>query len=194
MLKKPRAIISITGGATNLDLSAAMRDSLIQDIRMLAKLTRAFIITGGTNSGCMELAGQAACGMGIDCIAIAPLGLFNNHEALQKTSGGPCADFDPKVEKKPYCQLDQNHTHFILLDTQKPEDKGAFTLLLCSCENSDGKEYLITLSSFAGKGKMPFGSETATRAKFEVAFSARNQVQVSPRHDQSAFACGGVDL
>ena len=130
MLKKPRAIISVTGGATNLDLSAQMRDQLCKDLRELALLTRAFIITGATNSGCMELAGQAVHGMGIDCIGIAPLGLFYENEKLQSTAGWhrDVSNFNPKAVKpdtvsKPYCQLDQNHSHFILLDTQTAEQK-----------------------------------------------------------------------
>jgi hypothetical protein len=150
-LNQPRAIISVTGSAANLDITTAMRTGLKHDISRLAQLTSAFLVTGGTNTGCMELTGEASRSVhGINCIGIAPLGTFHGHEALKGNRGEICGDYNPRQAppKGPYALLDQHHSHFILLDTK------------------------------ANPNNTYWGTEVSIRASFESYFAKLNNIDL----------------
>ena len=58
-LPRPELIISITGGAGDLHSPAAMQEIIERNLARVSDITRAWIVTGGTDSGVMKMAGAA---------------------------------------------------------------------------------------------------------------------------------------
>jgi transient receptor potential cation channel subfamily M protein 2 len=58
-LYKPHLLISVTGGAQNFTISSKMKQAFKQGLLKVATSTEAWIVTGGTDTGCMKLVGEA---------------------------------------------------------------------------------------------------------------------------------------
>jgi hypothetical protein len=54
-LDSPNLIISITGGAQDFTIDANTKKAFKKGLIKAAKTTNAWIVTGGTNFGCMRL-------------------------------------------------------------------------------------------------------------------------------------------
>ena len=54
-LPRPRLLISITGGATNFEMNA---ESILYQLMATARLTNAWLVTGGSNAGIMKYVGK----------------------------------------------------------------------------------------------------------------------------------------
>jgi hypothetical protein len=84
-------------------------------------LTKAWVITGGTNCGVMELVGQTMADQDSVCLGITSWGIVQDHEELERHSGfvhqyvpyQSRARAGPTGERAP---LEPNHTHFIFAD------------------------------------------------------------------------------
>ena len=163
-LRRPRSVISITGGALNFDITNHMREELSEDIIQLARSTRSFIVTGGSNCGVMKLAGHAVRDnpqAQVDCIGFAALGLIDKSEAWSELHGdraGPSQDpvgqayTEPidTTEKAPggKVELQPNHSHYIFVDSPP----------------NPGGDY--------------FGTEVQLRTRFESAFAKFNDIKL----------------
>lgn len=77
-------------------------------------------MTGGTNTGVMQLVGEALEGTKSTCIGISTYGIVTNRQHLQHLQydelGGKCPYrvSSSLVEKGAY--LDHNHTHHLMVD------------------------------------------------------------------------------
>ena len=57
-LDLPNVLISVTGGAMGLEVEKRLLTSFQRGLRAAVRTTKAWVITGGTKSGCMELVGK----------------------------------------------------------------------------------------------------------------------------------------
>jgi hypothetical protein len=118
-------LISVTGGAKNLDMGAHTTQRLKEDLVSLALMTSGCIISGGTAVGVMSLIGQALHeherGHEIDCIGIMTHGLIQGHEKFEgKVDLGVVevnATPTHAQAKSELVQMDEDHTHYVFVDT-----------------------------------------------------------------------------
>ena len=85
-LKKPQLIISVTGGAKNFTIPHRMKKAFKRGLIKAAASTRAWIITGGTNTGVMRLVGEAVTeefhATNITVLGIATWGAITNRDTM----------------------------------------------------------------------------------------------------------------
>ncbi|XP_069388931.1 transient receptor potential cation channel subfamily M member 2 isoform X2 [Paralichthys olivaceus] len=125
-LSPPNLLISVTGGAKNFYLKAGLKNMFHRGLIKVAQTTGAWIITGGTHAGVMKHVGQAvrdhalssSCTQSqIVAIGVATWGVIHNREALVNSEGCYPAHYlmDINGQGRLSC-LDNNHTHFLLVD------------------------------------------------------------------------------
>ena len=92
-LSQPDVIISVTGAAddSGIELNDEQRDVFKQGLLNAVRMTNAWVITGGTNSGVMGLVGktmaeQRTSETGV-CLGIVTWGIVKNHEDLETRTG-----------------------------------------------------------------------------------------------------------
>ncbi|EDO47658.1 predicted protein, partial [Nematostella vectensis] len=148
-LDLPKLLISVTGGAKNFILSPKIKRVLREGLLKAAQTTGAWVITGGTNTGVMRHVGEAVKGHTVmsrgeqlkntahqvHLIGIASWGIVDHKEML----------VNPKVEVVPYQMtssmqsrgacLDNNHSHFILVDNGTDGEYGGEISFRASLEN-----------------------------------------------------------
>ena len=119
-LRVPRILISVTGGAMSFDLPPQVDRSIRAGLRNAAVASKAWFITGGSNSGVMKYVGEALVdgkGQSITpIIGVASWGVLNGRDLMEKANGGYVDYGNPDKYAKPHVSLDRNHTHFILVD------------------------------------------------------------------------------
>uniref|UniRef100_A0AAV2J7V9 TRPM SLOG domain-containing protein n=1 Tax=Knipowitschia caucasica TaxID=637954 RepID=A0AAV2J7V9_KNICA len=124
-LPPPNLLISVTGGAKNFYLRARLKNMFHRGLIKVAQTTGAWILTGGTNTGVMKHVGQAvrdhalssSMGGHIVAIGVATWGILHNRHTLINPKGCFPAYYEADVEGQGHlCCLDQNHTHFLLVD------------------------------------------------------------------------------
>ena len=122
-LKPPALLLSITGAAKNFHLEPWMRNLFRTGLAKAAGCSNAWVITGGTKSGVMQLAWEALGERSTHTdsrpplIGIAPWGWINeSHREQLMIHGGDVATLDPSPDSKEEHMLDPNHTHFMLVD------------------------------------------------------------------------------
>eukprot|EP00079_Xenopus_tropicalis_P029951 XP_012825656.1 PREDICTED: transient receptor potential cation channel subfamily M member 8b isoform X2 [Xenopus tropicalis] len=126
-LKTPNLIISVTGGARNFSLKPRIR-KIIRRLIYIAQSKGAWIFTGGTHNGLTKYIGEVVRDNTISqssegkvaAIGIAAWGMISNRDSLIRSpddEGKYIAHYvmDEKKEDGLY-YLDNNHTHFILVD------------------------------------------------------------------------------
>ncbi|XP_066433176.1 transient receptor potential cation channel subfamily M member 2 [Eleutherodactylus coqui] len=125
-LEVPNLLISVTGGAKNFRMKVRLRNIFRRGLMKAAETTGAWIITGGSHAGVMKQVGEAVrdfC-MGntnkntkIVTIGIATWGIVHNRNSLISTTGSFPAEYyiDEESQGGLSC-LDNNHSHFILVD------------------------------------------------------------------------------
>ncbi|XP_061579658.1 transient receptor potential cation channel subfamily M member 2 isoform X2 [Cololabis saira] len=159
-LSPPNLLISVTGGAKNFYLKAHLKTVFNRGLIKVAQTTGAWIITGGTNTGVMKYVGQAVKDHALSssirskivAIGVGTWGVIHNREALVHKDGSFPAHYlmDSKDQGQLSC-LDNNHTHFLLVDDGTHEHYGVEielrTLLeKCICRKHLGnKESDVTI-------------------------------------------------
>ncbi|XP_041364293.1 transient receptor potential cation channel subfamily M member 8-like [Gigantopelta aegis] len=125
----PKLLISVTGGAKYFEMKPRLKDMLKQGLCHAATSTGAWIITGGTGTGIMQIVGEAiheytmahdVQDQKLVALGIATWGIISNRSALVgKGDKGlfpatyAIKDVQADTREAP---LDHNHTHFILVD------------------------------------------------------------------------------
>ena len=129
---EPPSVISVTGAAAAEGESEA-GEIFRRGLRKAAAITRAWIITGGTKSGVMELVGKTVreADTQVTCIGIAPAGAVQGHEAIfSKKVGKVCAydraRLEPGFSSAGSARLDPNHSHFVLYHDHGLKGNAAF--------------------------------------------------------------------
>ncbi|XP_056409084.1 transient receptor potential cation channel subfamily M member 2-like [Hyla sarda] len=123
-LSMPSLLISVTGGAKNFNISPRLKNQFSRGLVKAAQSTGAWIITGGSHAGVMKHVGEAIrdfsgdqLGSEIVLIGIATWGIVHNREYLLSAAGGAPALYPmDEGSQGSLCCLDNNHTHFILVD------------------------------------------------------------------------------
>ncbi|KAM4796298.1 transient receptor potential cation channel subfamily M member 2-like [Rhinophrynus dorsalis] len=123
-LSVPNLLISVTGGAKNFSISPRLKNEFSRGLVRAAQSTGAWIITGGTHAGVMKHVGEAVrdfsggqANSDIVLIGIATWGIVHNRKLLLSEAGGAPALYQmDEGSQGALCCLDNNHTHFILVD------------------------------------------------------------------------------
>ncbi|XP_073517307.1 transient receptor potential cation channel subfamily M member 2-like isoform X2 [Phyllobates terribilis] len=123
-LSMPSLLISVTGGAKNFNISLRLKNEFSRGLVKAAQSTGAWIITGGSHAGVMKHVGEAIRdfsgdqqGSQIVLIGIATWGIVHNRKYLLSEAGGAPALYPmDEGSQGALCCLDNNHTHFILVD------------------------------------------------------------------------------
>ncbi|XP_039673521.1 transient receptor potential cation channel subfamily M member 2 isoform X2 [Perca fluviatilis] len=124
-LSPPNLLISVTGGAKNFYLKANLKNMFHRGLIKVAQTTGAWIISGGMHTGVMKHVGQAvrdhalssATQGQIVAIGVATWGIIHNREALVHSEGCFPAHYVMNTESQGRLScLDNNHTHFLLVD------------------------------------------------------------------------------
>ena len=139
-IEQPSVVLSVTGSAQAMDLEPRLEAFLEKGIFDAARSTRAWVITGGTDTGVMALAGKAIRARDTNIrtaesvkwttplIGIAPLHRVTGGDALSRTmpeDGAAPPKIPYRKDKKnssASAALDFNHSHFILINNT--ENKG----------------------------------------------------------------------
>ncbi|XP_037136394.1 transient receptor potential cation channel subfamily M member 2 [Syngnathus acus] len=122
-ISPPNLLISVTGGAKNFYLKTRLKNIFQRGLIKVAQTTGAWIITGGTNTGVMKHVGQAVRDYSLSSsmqgqivtIGLATWGVIHNKEVLVNSQGCFPAHYPMDVKGRLPC-LDNNHTHFLLVD------------------------------------------------------------------------------
>ncbi|KAM4626692.1 transient receptor potential cation channel subfamily M member 2 [Discoglossus pictus] len=125
-LEVPNLLISVTGGAKNFRMKMRLKNIFRRGLVKAAQTTGAWIITGGSHAGVMKQVGEAVrdFSMGrsnmdndIVTIGIATWGIVHNRDSLLCTTGSFPAEYQLDEENQGNLScLDNNHSHFILVD------------------------------------------------------------------------------
>ncbi|XP_073414310.1 transient receptor potential cation channel subfamily M member 2 [Dendrobates tinctorius] len=143
-LEAPNLLISITGGAKNFHMKMRLRNIFRRGLVKAAQTTGAWIITGGSHAGVMKQVGEAVrdfC-MGstnksskIVTIGIATWGIVHNRNSLISATGSFPANYHIDEENQGGLScLDNNHSHFILVDDGTNGKYGVEILLRAKLE------------------------------------------------------------
>lgn len=141
-LPRPSVILSITGAAAGtVDLNEVQRNVFTAGIGSVIRDTRAWVVTGGTNGGVMEMVGKSMAQFDFDesenvCLGVATWGIVKHHEALEKQIGHIYHYSEASREEAagirrvgkevgPRAELEPHHTHFLFADAG-PEATGQF--------------------------------------------------------------------
>ncbi|CAH3165371.1 unnamed protein product, partial [Porites lobata] len=115
-LDLPKLLISVTGGAKNFVLNPKLKQVLRKGLLKAAQTTGAWIITGGTNTGVMRnWRGGARSHSHVHLIGIATWGIVDHREHVIGKQELVPYQMTSSMISKGAC-LDNNHTHFILVD------------------------------------------------------------------------------
>ncbi|XP_041432693.1 transient receptor potential cation channel subfamily M member 2 isoform X2 [Xenopus laevis] len=124
-LEVPSLLISVTGGAKNFRMQMRLKNIFRRGLVKAAQTTGAWIITGGSHAGVMKHVGEAIRDYSIGSIkdsevvtiGIATWGIVHNRSSLISATGAFPAEYllDEENQGNLSC-LDNNHSHFILVD------------------------------------------------------------------------------
>ncbi|XP_074627353.1 transient receptor potential cation channel subfamily M member-like 2 isoform X1 [Acropora palmata] len=127
-LELPKLLISVTGGAKSFTMHPKLKHVLRQGLLKAAETTGAWILTGGTNTGVMRYVGEAVKGYTVKSrgavrdktsqlylIGIATWGIVNHRNDLVDSEGVVTYHMTSSLSSGGAC-LDNNHSHFILVD------------------------------------------------------------------------------
>ncbi|XP_028925185.1 transient receptor potential cation channel subfamily M member 2 isoform X2 [Ornithorhynchus anatinus] len=125
-LDVPNLLISVTGGAKNFNMKLRLKSIFRRGLVKVAQTTGAWIITGGSHAGVMKQVGEAVRDFSLSSsykegevitIGIATWGTVHNRESLIYPMGGFPAEYVLDEESQGHLScLDNNHSHFILVD------------------------------------------------------------------------------
>ncbi|XP_056392757.1 transient receptor potential cation channel subfamily M member 2 isoform X2 [Hyla sarda] len=143
-LEIPNLLISVTGGAKNFRMKMRLRNIFRRGLVKAAQTTGAWIITGGSHAGVMKQVGEAVRDFSIGStnknnkiitIGIATWGIVHNRNSLISTTGLFPAQYQIDEENQGSLScLDNNHSHFILVDNGTNGKYGVEILLRAKLE------------------------------------------------------------
>lgn len=83
-VKRPKLLITVTGGARDFELGNEQKDELLQGLTEAAKSVGAWFITGGTATGIMRFMGEAraAYATHVPLIGVTPWGVTKGRQSL----------------------------------------------------------------------------------------------------------------
>lgn len=125
---KPTVAIIVTGGAQNFEMLPRVERVFREGLVKAARMTNAWVFTGGSASGCMKYVGEAlASHPDIPCIGMPVFGNVLGSEQIKKKVCSLADMRDNKEQMVEYVHgesdnslngaaLEPNHTHFILID------------------------------------------------------------------------------
>eukprot|EP00049_Salpingoeca_infusionum_P005565 m.93692 g.93692 ORF g.93692 m.93692 type:complete len:1531 (-) comp13006_c0_seq1:106-4698(-) len=123
--RPPTLIISVTGGAKSFALPKRLKDTVHNGLLRAAEKSHAWVVTGGSNSGVMQLTGSILSKFhstsrtySPPLIGIATWGILAEREKLAAGS------LDVEYMASKFNHLDPNHTHFLLVDDGSDEQFG----------------------------------------------------------------------
>ncbi|XP_035248591.1 transient receptor potential cation channel subfamily M member 2 isoform X2 [Anguilla anguilla] len=125
-LRPPNLLISVTGGAQNFYMRTRLKEMFRRGLIKVAQTTGAWILTGGTHTGVMKHVGQAVRDYTLTssstedqivAIGVATWGIVLNRHTLVNPEGCFPAHYslDERSQGRLSC-LDNNHSHFLLVD------------------------------------------------------------------------------
>jgi len=138
-LQMPQLIVSVMGGAGHMKLDELRFNSeaFSQGLVEAAKRTGAWVITGGTQTGVMDMVGKAVKEHDrqrqVPCIGITPFGGLTPQWRAQLVEGShreaiDAADIDTGLVKDAnnvvLSHIQENHTHSIIIDSGKLGGQG----------------------------------------------------------------------
>ncbi|XP_028249051.1 transient receptor potential cation channel subfamily M member 2 [Parambassis ranga] len=156
-LSPPNLLISVTGGAKNFYLKARLKSMFHRGLIKVAQTTGAWIITGGTHTGVMKHVGQAVRDYALSssmqgnivAIGVATWGVIHNRDSMVHPEGRFPAHYmmDIKGQGRLSC-LDNNHTHFLLVDDGTHGRYGAEIVLRSHLEKYISRKHLGNKDSY----------------------------------------------
>ncbi|XP_043931636.1 transient receptor potential cation channel subfamily M member 2-like [Protopterus annectens] len=144
-LKQPNLVISVTGGAKDFIMPPKLRVIFHRALLKAAYATGAWIITGGSNAGVMKHVGEAIRDYNLvneeklTAIGIATWGIVQNRQILISKTGETSADYTIDDNQDHLACLDNNHTHFILVDDGTSKKYGGEISLRAALESHISK-------------------------------------------------------
>jgi len=171
--RPPGLLISVTGTTSHkMDLVSRFYEAFSRDLMQLVDKTQAWIIDHGTDMGISNVLGDIrySCGMKCPLIGIVSSGEIKGNLAL---NGGDCRypDVTRPAEDFMRYMLDENHSHFILVDEVEPSVKA-------SGEWDPVNSKQNSLDSNGNLVEPPPGAEMETRRVFERAIRTFGEHQV----------------
>ena len=114
-------VISITGGAQDFNMHPRLYQAFAHGLAKATIATKAWVFTGGTDAGVMDLVGRALAEYRADvtCIGVAAWGIVHNREAMRGCEGGLVQVNKDQASSGLGANLEPNHSHFILVDAKK---------------------------------------------------------------------------
>jgi hypothetical protein len=116
-LPRPEVLISITGGAADFVLPPRLLHAFSQGLAVAALSAKAWIFTGGSDTGVMKLVGETVRRHDIrtPVIGVFPWGALNNRGILEDACGGT-AIYKASPHTKEGAPLNPFHSNFLLVD------------------------------------------------------------------------------
>eukprot|EP00736_Rhodelphis_marinus_P002900 Rmarinus@m.18823 len=118
-LPRPQLVISVTGGAQDFDLKPSLRHAFMRGLMRTATSTKAWIISGGSDAGVMQYIGQAQATFQSDVpiLGIITWGVIMNRSTLECSSlYQPVTYVKTEQNSATATALEENHTHFVMVD------------------------------------------------------------------------------
>ncbi|XP_072374998.1 transient receptor potential cation channel subfamily M member 5 [Scyliorhinus torazame] len=129
-LPAPNLVVSIVGGEEKVLMKSWLRDTIRKGLVKAAQSTGAWIITSGLRAGITKHIGEAvrdhalantSSKIKVFAIGISSLGIISNRETLTNVNKQSPAIYQvEETAQGPLYSLDNNHSHFILVDDETP--------------------------------------------------------------------------
>ena len=122
-LPEPGILLHITGSAQNFDLPSKLVTPITAGVVHAAMVARAWIVTGGMDSGVMALVGNAIARerhkVKGPLFGFAPWRGVQSREQLKGAKGGKVTYAPTEPNSEMAAGLEPNHTHFLLVDKRQ---------------------------------------------------------------------------
>ena len=117
-LGKASVIISITGGALDFAMAPRLQKAFSHGLAKAAQATSAWVFTGGTDSGVMQLVGRALAEYDarVAVVGVAAWGVVYGRERLEGSQDDVVELPRDRENSIHGTNLEPNHTHFVLPD------------------------------------------------------------------------------
>ncbi|XP_078514895.1 transient receptor potential cation channel subfamily M member 2-like isoform X2 [Lissotriton helveticus] len=190
--RKPNLLITVTGGAKNFSMNPRLKSLFSKGLVKAAQSTGAWIITGGCHAGVSKLVGEAVRDFSmrgssygdIVTIGIAPWGTVHNRDMLIRKEWQP-AEYRLEVYNQGrLCCLDNNHSHFILVDNGTQGMYGVEIPLRTKLEQFICKQ---TMKKEGRKGVQVSGAEVVQQNRSE------RETQLDTEHGAVSSRVGSTE-
>ena len=116
-LPNPEVVITVTGGAQDFVLPETLKQAFGDGLAAAAAAARAWVITGGTDTGVMKLVGDALYSrdVSVPVLGIIPWGVVNERQVLDGAVRN-VATYKRTPPSGQGAPLNPYHTHFVFVD------------------------------------------------------------------------------